>query len=117
MGLWGCLASLHATACQGDEIVVDGESWNLLAEPIEMQETLRIALDKFLPEERIWSTSNWDGYVGHWVIRNNRLCLEKITIQLPEADGEKYFTVIYWPETLNMGQIFAPSLRRTEKLF
>ena len=108
LGLWGCLASLHATACQGDEIVVDGESWNLLAEPIEMQDAFSSALDKFLPEERIWSTSNWDGYVGHWVIRDNRLCLEKITIQLPGADGGKDFTLVYWPETLNMGQIFAP---------
>lgn len=104
--LSGCLlpCAVNATARQGDVIVVDGEEWNLLAAPMEMDSAVYHALLAYLPEERIWSTANWDGYVVHWTVRNGRLCLEKVEVKLPDTDGGMGMTVYYRPEELK--QVF-----------
>lgn len=97
-----------ATGQEGDVIMIDGERWNLLGKPIDHDSVLYHHLLEVLPKDRSISTANWDGYRGYWSIKNNRLCLDHIEIELydkdkkhshveniPEADMRKVFGKYY----------------------
>ena len=97
-----------ATGQEGDVIMIDGERWNLLGKPIDYDSVLYHRLLEVLPKDRSISTANWDGYRGYWSIKNNRLCLDHIEIELydketkhshveniPEADMRKVFGKYY----------------------
>ncbi len=97
-----------ATGQEGDVIMIDGERWNLLGKPIDYDSVLYHHLLEVLPKDRSISTANWDGYRGYWSIKNNRLCLDHIEIELydketkhshveniPEADMRKVFGKYY----------------------
>ena len=97
-----------ATGQEGDVITIDGERWNLLGKPIDHDSVLYHRLLEVLPKDRSISTANWDGYRAYWSIKNNRLCLERIEIELydkdkkrshaeniPEADLRKVFGKYY----------------------
>lgn len=71
-----------ATGQLGDVIYLDGESWNLLWEPINSDSTVYARLKAFLPERRDWSTANGDGYTAFWEIKNGYLCLKQIEIEI-----------------------------------
>lgn len=71
-----------ATGQSGDVIYLDGESWNLLWEPINSNPTVYARLKAFLPERRDWSTANGDGYTAFWEIKNGYLCLKQIEIEI-----------------------------------
>lgn len=71
-----------ATGQSGDVIYLDGESWNLLWEPINSDPTVYARLKAFLPERRDWSTANGDGYTAFWEIKNGYLCLKQIEIEI-----------------------------------
>ena len=57
--------TVQATSYAGDIIHIDGEEWNLLANPIEEDSVLLAQVLNFLPEERDHSMSNWYGYTAH----------------------------------------------------
>lgn len=78
--------SAFATGQDGDVIIIDGERWSLLAKPISADSALFRRLKAVLPENRTLVTSNWDGYTAHWSIRNERLCLDSITVLLYNED-------------------------------
>ena len=97
-----------ATGQEGDVIMINGERWNLLGKPIDHDSVLYHRLLEVLPKDRSISTANWDGYRAYWSIKNNRLCLERIEIELydkdkkcshaeniPEADLRKVFGKYY----------------------
>ena len=90
-----------ATGQEGDVIMIDGERWNLLGKPIDHDSVLYHRLLEVLPKDRSISTANWDGYRAYWSIKNNRLCLDHIEIELydkeniPEADLRKVFSKYY----------------------
>ena len=71
-----------ATGQSGDIITIDGEQWNLLGKPIDWDSVLYKSLLKVLPEERSINTANWDGYTAYWSIRNDRLYLDRIEVEL-----------------------------------
>lgn len=70
-----------ATGQDGDVIYIDGERWSLLIKPVEYDSILYFSLKAALPKDRSWSTANWDGYTGYWSIRDERLCLDSITVE------------------------------------
>ena len=78
-----------ATGQEGDVIMIDGERWNLLGKPIEHDSVLYHRLLEVLPKDRSISTANWDGYRGYWSIKDNRLCLDHIEIELYDKDKKR----------------------------
>ena len=97
-----------ATGQEGDVITIDGERWNLLGKPIDHDSVLYHRLLEVLPKDRSISTANWDGYRAYWSIRNDRLYLDRIEVEmydketkrlhtenLPEADMRKVFSKYY----------------------
>ena len=81
-----------ATADSGDVIILDGEFWNLLARPIWSDSTLYHNLKTVLPEDRSWTTANWDGYTAWWSIRENRLCLDSIMVEFYNKETQQHIT-------------------------
>lgn len=97
-----------ATGQEGDVITIDGERWNLLGKPIDHDSVLYHRLLEVLPKDRSINTANWDGYTAYWSIRNDRLYLDRIEVEmydketkrlhtenLPEADMRKVFSKYY----------------------
>ena len=101
-----CSLYAMATGQSGDVITIDGEQWNLLGKPIDRDSALYHHLKAVLPKERSINTANWDGYTAYWSIRNDRLYLDRIEVEmydkdkeyvenLPEADMRKVFGKYY----------------------
>ena len=97
-----------ATGQSGDVITIDGEQWGLLGKPIDRDSVLYHHLKDVLPQDRSINTANWDGYTAYWSIRNDRLYLDRIEVEmynketkqshmenLPEADMRKVFGKYY----------------------
>ena len=78
-----------ATGQEGDVIMIDGERWNLLGKPIDHDSVLYHRLLEVLPKDRSINTANWDGYRGYWSIKDNRLCLDHIEIELYDKDKKR----------------------------
>lgn len=91
-----------ASALSGELIYLDGEPWMLMRKPIDTNSELYDKLKAALPENRVVSTSNIDGYWACWSVRNNLLCLDSILVDISEAKVEKRIRI---PE-YNMQQIF-----------
>lgn len=91
--------SAFATGQDGDIVIIDGEEWSLLAKPIYADTLLSKGLKTALPKERTVITSNWSGYTAYWSIKNEKMCLDSITvmssgngtIRMPEADIRRVF--------------------------
>ena len=77
-----------ATGQEGDIIFIDGERWELLGRPIVVNSALYQNLKAALPEDRVKTTANWDGYKAFWSIDHNKLCLD--SIQYYDAVGKGY---------------------------
>ena len=95
-----------ATGQSGDVIYLDGESWNLLWEPINSAPTVYARLKAFLPERRDWSTANGDGYTAFWEIKNGYLCLKQIEIEILDS--------IQTYDTEALKKPFAPYYKKKE---
>lgn len=95
-----------ATGQSGDVIYLDGESWNLLWEPINSDPTVYARLKAFLPERRDWSTANGDGYTAFWEIKNGYLCLKQIEIEILDS--------IQTYDTEALKKPFAPYYKKKE---
>ena len=68
-----------ATGQDGDVIFINGEEWILLGEPIHTNSKLSKKLKGFV-DNRESVTSNWDGYTAYWCIKNEKLCLDSISV-------------------------------------
>ena len=80
---------VFATGQDGDVIYIDGERWSLLIKPVEYDSILYFSLKAALPKERSWSTANWDGYTGYWSIRDERLCLDSIMVEVYDQETKQ----------------------------
>ena len=82
---------LFATGLLCDYIYINGEKWFLMDKPLERDSTVYANLKKYLPEGRIMSTANWDGYTGHWIVIDGKIYLQKIDVdmQLSEEDQKE----------------------------
>ena len=80
-----------ATGQKGDVVYINGERWVLLGKPIDDNAVLQKALLDFLPEDRITSTADRDGYTAYWSIRNHWLCLDSIKVEFMNWDTKEEY--------------------------
>lgn len=79
----GFAISSLATGQESEVIYMDGEEWYLLGRPINGDTALFRRLLSVLPDNRIKSTANWDGYTAYWSINSDEmLCLDSIQVSL-----------------------------------
>jgi len=76
-----------ATGQAGDKIYVDGQLWELLWKPIDVDSVLYTSLSSCFTEDHCQSTGNWAGYIGCWSIKGDLLVLDSVTYEL-FVDGE-----------------------------
>ena len=90
-----------ATGQDAEKIIIDGEKWDLLYCPIELDTTLSNGIRRILPDtvmidgerwKRIEWTSNWRRYIGEWEIKEGKLYLRDIYIDIGrEVNGKHKF--------------------------
>ena len=90
-----------ATGQDAEKIIIDGEKWDLLYCPIELDTTLSNGIRRILPDtvmidgerwKRIEWTSNWRRYIGEWEIKEGKLYLRDIYIEIGrEVNGKHKF--------------------------
>lgn len=86
---------LFATGSSCDIIYIDGEKWFLMDKPLIYDSILYRKLLNFLPKERNVSTANWDGYTAYWMVRDEKLYLEKIEVDLyKKQEGKEYVQIL-----------------------
>ena len=89
--------TVQATSYAGDIIHIDGEEWNLLANPIEEDSVLLAQVLNFLPEERDHSMSNWYGYTAHWEMREGWLYLTGIETEPYDEVHQSHSSLFFSP--------------------
>lgn len=105
--LWLCsLLQAKATGLSGDIVSFNGDSWVLMAKPINMDSALYERLMDFIPDNHCVSTANWDGYTAFWEIQNDYLCLQRIEVCVYDETSRKDSTLIYDNEVLQV--LFSP---------
>lgn len=82
---------LLATAQMGDVLLVDGQQYSMQTEPLEP--FLTNNRDR-LPVSNVASTANWRGYIATWEIKEDRLLLTDIAIQM-EKPGAQHLETEY----------------------
>ena len=75
----------NATGQEGDIIYIDGAQWELLGRPVCADSLLCHDLEAVLPQERSWTTANWDGFKAYWSIKQDVLYLDSIQYQLYDS--------------------------------
>ena len=76
-----------ATGQDSEVIYIDGEKWQLLGRPINRDTALVRRLIDVLPEKRIKSTANWDGFTACWSINSDEmLCLDSIQVWIDSRE-------------------------------
>lgn len=79
--------SSMATGQDSEVIYIDGEKWQLLGRPINSDPALVRRLIDVLPENRIKSTANWDGFTAFWSINSDEmLCLDSIQVWMDSRE-------------------------------
>lgn len=104
VALPACTAAF-ATGQEDDFITINGEAWGLMARPVCFDKTLYKAVKATLPDNLSINTANWDGFTGHWTVRNDSLFLDKITYDTYDKETEKLSRKEISPATLD--SIFA----------
>lgn len=105
--------TVQATSYAGDIIYINGEEWNLLANPIEEDSALLAQVLNFLPEERDHSTSNWYGYTAHWEMREGWLYLTGIKTEPYDEVHQRHSSLFLNADTLR--HIFSPYYNAEQK--
>ncbi len=85
--------SSWATGQDGDIIYIDGVKMGLLARPAANKAIDGKRLLSMLPEKRVKSTANWDGVVGCWSIKGNKLVLDSMIVEMYTDKLGEYETV------------------------
>ncbi|MBR5170061.1 MAG: hypothetical protein IKW85_05785 [Muribaculaceae bacterium] len=79
--------SSMATGQDSEVLYIDGEKWQLLGRPINSDAALVNRLIDVLPENRIKSTANWDGFTACWSINSDEmLCLDSIQVWMDSRE-------------------------------
>ena len=100
--------TVQATSYAGDIIHINGEEWNLLANPIEEDSALLAQVLNFLPEERDHSTSNWYGYTAHWEMREGWLYLTGIKTEPYDEVHQRHSSLFLNADTLRQNDTLFP---------
>lgn len=84
--LFSTSLTAHATGQEGDIIFINGEKWQLLGRPVYHSKPLLEALRAILPEDREWTTANWDGFTTYWSIKDDMLFMDSVLF-IPAKDS------------------------------
>lgn len=92
--------STFATGQESNVLYMDGEKWKLLAEPVCEDTVLFRRVKESLPKNRIFATSNWNGYTSYWSIRQEKLFLDSICVEFYDKE-----TGNDWSESLDKSKM------------
>lgn len=67
-----------ATGQEDDIIYIDGQQWGLMGRPVTDDSTLYANLRALLPEDRVISTANYDGFTCYWSLNGDWLVLDSV---------------------------------------
>ena len=90
----------RATGQVSDDIVINGERWNLLAFPLSYNDSLYKRIDDFLPKDRDISTANWSGFIGCWEIVDSCLYLKEIVVDMWNEHKRESYVLVFNADTL-----------------
>ena len=80
-------AAAFATSQEGDIVCIDGTQWELLGRPLKAEAERYPRMLALLPEERDIRSSNWEGYIAYWSIRQDALCLDSIRYSVTDKSS------------------------------
>lgn len=84
------IASLAADATRqiNDQVIVEGETWEIISSPLEfLQPEMKDAFNELLGKRHFISTSNYRGYIAYWYVERGRLFLDRVEVS--QNNGEK----------------------------
>ena len=94
---------LKATGLAADAIYINGEKWDLYAWPINklysgrLQDFLKERVGTAVMEE---TTANPRGYNCTWEIRDGKMYLKEVVVEMYDTVARKEFTVVYPADSL-----------------
>ena len=92
----------RATGQIADDVIIDGDKWELLGSPLSYNDSIYNRVDSLLPkhEGRSWSTANWSGFYGCWEIVDSCLYLKKIVVNMWAEDKRERYELVFDADTL-----------------
>ena len=92
----------RATGQVADDVIIDGEKWELLGSPLSYNDSIYNRVDSLLPkhESRSWSTANWSGFYGCWEIVDSCLYLTKIVVNMWDEHKKESYVLEFDADTL-----------------
>ena len=90
----------HATGQIADDVVINGEVWQLLGSPLSYNDSIYKRVDALLPKGRGESTANWDGFVGCWEIVDSCLYLKSIVVDMWDENKRESYELVFGTDTL-----------------
>lgn len=74
---------VSATGQASDIIYIDGQQWWLMGRAVTLLDSVQYeVLVSRLPENRVQSTANWDGYIGYWSLDGDILILDSVVYEV-----------------------------------
>ena len=80
----------YATGQEGDVMHVDGQTWSLLGRPVHQDSALYVALRDHLPDNKVVSTANYDGFVCYWSLDGDWLVLDSVTYEIVNEESDMF---------------------------
>ena len=92
----------RATGQIADDVIIDGEKWELLGSPLSYNDSIYNRVESLLPkhEDRSWSTANWSGFYGCWEIVDSCLYLKKIVVNMWNEHKKERYALEFDADTL-----------------
>lgn len=92
----------RATGQIADDVMINGEEWNLLDSPLSYNDSIYERVDALLPEhkDRYWGTANWSGFWGRWEIVDSCLYLKKIVVNMWDEHKKESYVLEFDADTL-----------------
>ena len=92
----------RATGQIADDVIIDGEKWELLGSPLSYNDSIYNRVDSLLPkhEDRSWSTANWSGFYGCWEIVDSCLYLKKVVVNMWDEHKKERYALEFDADTL-----------------
>ena len=78
-----------ATQQVNDEVIINGQTWELISSPMEyLQPETADAFRALLGERDFINTSNYRGYIAYWYVDRGRLYLDRV--EVPQKNGTNF---------------------------
>ncbi len=79
-----------ATGQASHVIYIDGQKWMLLGCPLaELDSAHSASFYSHLPEDRSWSTANWEGYLSYWSVEDDYLVLDRVVYKMSDKNTKQ----------------------------